>query len=215
MNATVIDTLRFADSLKAAGFKAPQAEGLARALGDELAERMLTKSDLDDALRPIHARLDGIDARFDGIDGKFVGIDARFDGVDGKFVGIDARFDGIDGKFIGIDARFDGVDDKFVGIDARFDGVDGKFVGIDARFDGIDARFDAVDDKIDSVHRELSGKFNILVGVMALGFTLLVGLGGYNAVSPRFAETIKHAPEAEQAASAPSGTLLSQPLAEG
>ena len=159
MNATVIDTLRFADSLKAAGFKAPQAEGLARALGDELAERMLTKSDLDDALRPIHARLDGIDARFDGIDGKFVGIDARFD--------------------------------------------------------GIDARFDAVDDKIDSVHRELSGKFNILVGVMALGFTLLVGLGGYNAVSPRFAETIKHAPEAEQAASAPSGTLLSQPLAEG
>ena len=63
MNATVIDTLRFADRLKAAGFEAPHAEGMARALGDELAERMLTKSDLDEALRPIYARFDAIDAK--------------------------------------------------------------------------------------------------------------------------------------------------------
>ena len=139
MNATVIDTLRFADRLKAAGFEAPHAEGLARALGDELAERLVTKGDLDEALRPIYA---------------------KFDAIDGKFVGIDARFE-----------------------------------GIDARFDAMDARFDAMDGKIDSVHRELSGKFNILVGVMALGFTLLTGLGGYNAVAPHFAQPIMAAPE--------------------
>ncbi len=151
MNATVIDTLRFADRLKAAGFETPHAEGMARALGDELAERMLTKNDLDEALRPIYA---------------------KFDGIDSKFVGIDA---------------------KFVAIDARFDAIDAKFVAIDARFDAMDA-------KIDSVYRELSGKFNILVGVMALGFTLLVGLGGYNAVSPRFAQPIAQAPETRQEA---------------
>ncbi len=114
MNATVIDTLRFADRLKGAGFDATHAEGMARALGDELSEQMLTKRDLDDALQPIYARLDAMDA------------------------------------------------------------------------------------KIDSVCRELSGKFNLLVGVMALGFTLLVGLGGYNAVSPRFVETNKQAPEVRQ-----------------
>ena len=172
MNATVIDTLRFADRLKAAGFEAPHAEGMARALGDELAERMLTKSDLDEALRPIYARFDAIDARFVGIEGRFVGIE---------------------GKFVGIDGKFEAIDKKFEAIDA-------KLVAIDARFDVIDARFDAMDTKIDSLYRELSGKFNILVGVMALGFTLLVGLGGYNAVSPRFAQPIMQVTQTPQEA---------------
>ena len=165
MNATVIDTLRFADRLKAAGFEAPHAEGMARALGDELAERMLTKSDLDEALRPIYARFDAIDARFVGIEGKFVGIEGKFEAIDAKFVAIDDRFD-------------------------------------------------AMDTKIESVHRELSGKFNILIGVMALGFTLLVGLGGYNAVSPRFAQPIMQAPQMQQEAIELPGTPPSQPLAE-
>ena len=141
MNATVIDTLRFADRLKAAGFEAPRAEGLARALGDELAERIVTKSDLDEALRPIYARFDAIDARFEA-------IDVRFEAMEGSS----------------------------------------------------NARFDALDAKIDAVHRELSGKFNILVGVMALGFTLLTGLGGYNAVSPRFAPSVIPAPEVQREA---------------
>ena len=165
MNATVIDTLRFADSLKAAGFEAPKAEGLARALGDELAERMLTKGDLDDALRPINGKFDSIDARFESIDARFESIDARFDGVD-------------------------------------------------ARLDAMDARFDAMDTKIDSVHRELSGKFNTLVGMMALGFTPLVGLGGYNAVSPRFDETVRQAPGTRQEPTALHVTPASRLFAE-
>ena len=177
MNATVIDTLRFADRLKEAGFEVPHAEGMARALGDELAERMLTKSDLDEALRPIYARLDAMDARFDGIDGKFVGVDARFDAMD-----------------------------------ARFDAMDAKFDAMDAKFDAMDAKFDA---KIDSVHRELSGKLNMLVGVMALGFTLLVGLGGYNAVSPRFAQATMPTHQTQQEATELPGRPPSQPLAEG
>ena len=148
MNATVIDTLRLADRLKAAGFEAPRAEGLARALGDELAERIVTKSDLDEALRPIYARFDAIEARFDA------------------------------------------------------------FVA------STDARFNALDAKIDSVHRELSGKFNILIGVMALGFTLLAGIGGYNAVSPRFAQSVTQAPEVQQEAKELPG-VPSRPIVEG
>lgn len=190
MNATVIDTLRFADSLKAAGFEVPQAEGLARALGAELADRILTKGDLEDALRPINGKFDSIDARFESIDAKFKRIDARFEGIDARFDGIDARLDAMD---------------------AKFDAMDTKFDAIDAKFDAIDAKFDA---KIDSVHRELSGKFNTLVGVMALGFTLLVGLGGYNAVSPRLAETTRQAPEPHQEATALPVTPASRLLAE-
>ena len=175
MNATVIDTLRFADRLKAAGFEAPHAEGMARALGDELAERVVTKSDLDESLRPIWAKFDAIDVRFDT-------IDARFDATAASS---DARFDAID-------ARFDAT---AASSDARFDAIDARF---DATAASSDARFDALDAKIDAVHRELSGKFNILIGVMALGFTLLTGLGGYNAVSPRFADSVTQSPEVQQ-----------------
>ena len=89
MSATVIDTLRLADRLKAAGFEAPHAEGMARALGDELAERMLTKSDLDESLRPIHATLDRMDARFEAIDGRFEAMDAKFEA---KFEAMDSKF---------------------------------------------------------------------------------------------------------------------------
>ena len=163
MNTTVIDTLRLADRLNEAGFERPQAEGMARALGDELMERMVTKSDLDDAVQPIHARLDTMEAKFDG----------------------------------------------------KFEAMDAKFEAMDAKFEAIDVKFEAMDAKIDSVHRELSGKFNILVGVMTLGFTLLAGLGGYNAVSPRLAQPIERLSEAPQETMALPSSPISQPLAEG
>ena len=221
MNATVIDTLRLAVRLREAGFEAPRAEGMARALGDELAERMLTKSDLDEALRPIQAgietmdakfeaRFDGLEPRFDAIDAKFEakfdGLEPRFDAIDAKFEakfdGLEPRFDAIDAKFDALDAKFDALDAKF---DAKFDGLEPRFDAIDTRFDAMDAKFDAkfdsTDAKIESVHRELSGKFNLLVGMMALGFTLLVGLGGYNAFSPRFAHPAANPPEIQRDAS--------------
>ena len=202
MNATVIDTLRFADRLKAAGFEAPRAEGLARALGDELAERIVTKRDLDEALRPIYARFDAIDARFDAF---VASTDARFDAIEARF---DAFVASTDARFDTIEARFD----TFVAsTDARFDAIDARFGSIVA---STDARFNALDAKIDSVHRELSGKFNILIGVMALGFTLLAGIGGYNAVSPRYAQSVTQAPEVQQEAKELPG-VPSRPIVEG
>ena len=167
MNATVIDTLRLAVRLREAGFEAPRAEGMARALGDELAERMLTKSDLDAALRPIQAGIETMNANFE------------------------AKFDGLEPRFDAIDVKFDAMDAKFEAMDAKFEAMDAKF----------EAKFDSTDAKIESVHRELSGKFNLLVGMMALGFTLLVGLGGYNAFSPRFAHPLANPPEIQRDAS--------------
>ncbi len=185
MNAAVIDTLRLAVRLREAGFEAPRAEGMARALGDELAERMLTKNDLDAALRPIQAGIETMDAKFE----------AKFDGLEPRFDAIDAKFDGLEPRFDAIDARFDLID-------TRFDAMDAKF----------DAKFDSTDAKIESVHRELSGKFNLLVGMMVLGFTLLVGLGGYNAFSPRFAHPAANPPEIQRDASEISSKQSLQPV---
>ena len=171
MNATVIDTLRFADRLKAAGFETPRAEGLARALGEELADRMLTRSDLDEALRPMHADIQEMDARFGTMAGRIDATDAKIEGLDTKVRAMDSKFE----------AKFEALDSKF---EARFDALDSKIEAMDSKFEAsLDAKFESTNTNIASVHRELSGKFGILATVMALGFTLLVGLGGYSALS--------------------------------
>ena len=163
MNTTVIDTLRLSDRLKEAGFEPLRAEGLARALGDELSDRLVTKVDLDEAIRPLNARLDAVELGIQALDRKF-----------------EARFETVDGKFVTIDQRFEAIDQRFEAVDRRFDAVD-------RRFDAVDQRFESTDAKIDSLQREFNGKFNMLLGTVILGFTLLAGLGGYNAVSQQVA----------------------------
>ena len=63
MSRTLINTLRFSDRLKEAGFTAPQAEALARALGDELTEQLPSKADF----QALEAKFDGLEAKFDGL----------------------------------------------------------------------------------------------------------------------------------------------------
>ena len=89
----VIDTLRLADRLKESGFQDMQAEGLARALGDEFADRIVTKADLDSGIKLVRADYRALDEK----------LDTRIDALDQKF---DAKFDGLDQKF---DARFDSL----------------------------------------------------------------------------------------------------------
>ncbi|MGN7409431.1 hypothetical protein [Sporosarcina sp. SAFN-010] len=60
---------------------------------------------LDDALQPIHHRLDRMDQRFDGLDQRLDGMDHRLDGMDNKFDGMNKKFDGMDNKFDGMDQR--------------------------------------------------------------------------------------------------------------
>lgn len=63
MSQTLINTLRFSDRLKEAGFTDPQAEALARALGDELTEQLPSKADF----QALEAKFDGLEAKFDGL----------------------------------------------------------------------------------------------------------------------------------------------------
>lgn len=63
MSQTLINTLRFSDRLKEAGFTAPQAEALARALGDELTEQLPSKADF----QALEAKFDGLEAKFDSL----------------------------------------------------------------------------------------------------------------------------------------------------
>lgn len=113
MDAHVIDTLRFADRLKDAGFDPPKADGLARALGDELGDRVLTRIDYD----ALVMRIDGLDAKFDA---KFEALEARFEALEAKF---DSRFKVLEARFEGLEARFEGLEAKFVGLESRFESL--------------------------------------------------------------------------------------------
>ena len=62
MSQAASDTLRFANRLKEAGVEPGQAEAMARALGDELADQLATKADIN-VLKP---DVNVLDAKIDG-----------------------------------------------------------------------------------------------------------------------------------------------------
>lgn len=113
MDANVIDTLRFADRLKDAGFEAPKADGLARALAEELGDRVLTRIDHD----ALGLRIDGLDAKFEALEAKF---DAKFETLEAKFEALEFKFNG---RFEGLEARFEGLEARFVGLESKFESL--------------------------------------------------------------------------------------------
>ena len=82
MEPSVIDTLRYADRLKAAGVETRQAEAMSRALNDELAGSVATKQDLDRAVDELRGEIGKVDAKVDALDAKF---DAKFGALSERF----------------------------------------------------------------------------------------------------------------------------------
>ena len=66
MDATVIDTLRFANRLKAAGVQDDHAEALSSALNDELAGGVASKDDLTRAVAELKAEIAKVDNQVRG-----------------------------------------------------------------------------------------------------------------------------------------------------
>ena len=85
MNATVIDTLRYADRLKGAGVEHSQAEAMSRALNDELVGGVATKDDLTHAVVELKAEIAKVDAKFDTMDEKFEALNGKFE-TQGRYV---------------------------------------------------------------------------------------------------------------------------------
>ena len=102
MKKLAIDSLRYAQRLEDAGIARPKADAMAHALNDELADHMLTKTELTEALQPIYSRLDAIDQRFETVDARFESMDARFDAMDTKIGALDAKFEA---KFDSLSSR--------------------------------------------------------------------------------------------------------------
>ena len=116
----VFDTLRFADRLRSSGFESRQAEGLARALGDELGEvtgDLVTKSHLDSEVGAVRSDIRALDAKVDALGAR---LDARIDALDARIDALDAKLDALDAKLDAVDGKLDAVDGK---LDARIDAL--------------------------------------------------------------------------------------------
>ena len=105
----VIDTSRYAAELRESGVGPRQAEGMARALNDELAERVLTKADLDERLLPIQHELTELGTRLNAMDVKF---ETKFDALDGKGALDEKGETGFDALNEKLETRFDALDAK-------------------------------------------------------------------------------------------------------
>ena len=96
MEPSVIDTLRYADRLKAAGVEAKQAEAMSRALNGELAGGVATRQDLDRAVDELRGEIAKVDAKVDGLEAKVDAMDTKFDA---KVDALDAKVDALSGNF--------------------------------------------------------------------------------------------------------------------
>ena len=167
MKPTVIDTLRYADRLKAAGVEPAQAEAMSRALNAELTEELVTKTDLDASTVALKTEL-GTEIR--ELARK---VDAGFAAVDKRFAAVDKRFAAMDGKFAATDGKFAAMDGKFAAMDGKFAAMDGKFAAMRAELVAMDAKFDGLSTQVAT-----QGRYVFLV------LAVIASLGLYNAVAP-------------------------------
>ena len=103
--ATVIDTLRYADKLKAAGVQAPQAEAMSRALNDELTGGVATKDDLNHAVGRMESNLANAVERLESkLEGEIERMATKSD--------LDHAVGEMKGQINVLDAKFDALRDR-------------------------------------------------------------------------------------------------------
>ena len=96
MQATVIDTLRYANRLKDAGVEALQAEAMALALNDELVSGLATKADIDHAANGLRADLD---QAVDALRGEMGDLRGEMGDLRGEMGDLRAELRALSGKF--------------------------------------------------------------------------------------------------------------------
>lgn len=79
MQATVIDTLRYANRLKDAGVDGVQAEAMALAINDELVSGLATKDDLNRAVGELRGQMDGLRGEMGGLRAELGALNAKFE----------------------------------------------------------------------------------------------------------------------------------------
>ena len=184
MEVTVIDTLRYADRLKAAGVQPNQAEAMSRALHDELTAGVATKDDLGHAV--------------DTLDGKLASAVERLETRIGSEIGrLETKIETDIGRLeTKIEADIGRLETKIeTDIGHAVTEMKGELNAMDAKFD---AKFGAIDEKLDALRDRVDTQGRYVFMVLAL----IAALGIYNAVSPHIAAKAPSTADAKPAVAA-------------
>ena len=107
MSQPVIDTLQLCDALRKTGMEREQAEGLARALGNEFGAHVAVRGDLESGFQGVRNDLGSkIEQVRCDLELKIQAVDTKVDVLRAELAG---RMDGLEGR---MDGRMDGLDRK-------------------------------------------------------------------------------------------------------
>ena len=113
MSRPVVDTLQLSDALRNTGMERERAEGLARALGDELGAHVVAQGDLQTGFREVGGEIQLVDHRValarTELGGQIRVLDGKIDGVRTELGGKIDRFK------IELDAKVDQVNTELGG----------------------------------------------------------------------------------------------------
>ena len=110
MAQPVVDTLRLSSALQEAGVERAQAEGVARALGDEFGEHVVARGDLDAGFARVEGEFKDVRAQFREVDAQFKEVHAEFNAVRADMAVMQARMDSgfevLRGSMQALDSKF-------------------------------------------------------------------------------------------------------------
>ena len=135
MDASVIDTLRYASRLRAAGVEPQQAEAMSRALSDEIGGGVATKGDLEHAVDGLTGEIVRVERELKGdvarVESELARVEselARMEGEVKEDIGqLDGRLVNVEGELKRLDGRINTLDTKGEGPAAKFD-TQGRYV---------------------------------------------------------------------------------------
>ena len=109
MSQPVVDTLQISDALRKTGMQREQAEGLARALGDELGAHVVAQGDLQTGFLEVRGEIQSVDHRVDLARTELVGQIRILDGkIDSVRTELGGRIDALDQKIDGVRTELGG-----------------------------------------------------------------------------------------------------------
>ena len=152
----VIDTLRLSDALCGVGIPRDQADGVARALGGELAGRVTVRGDLEVVRTGLESKIDGVANDLEVVR---TGLESKIDGVANDLEVVRT----------GLESKIDGVANDLevvrTYLESKIDGVRSEVGVLRSDIKSLDARFTA--------------KFNmqtVVWGMVLAVLSLLAGL---------------------------------------
>ncbi len=113
MPSIAIDTLRFAEGLKAAGTPAPQADATARLFAEALAGsvgELATQAQLREGFAACERAADAMRNRLDAVEHRVDAVEHRLDAVEHRLDAVEHRLDAVEHRLDAVEHRLDAVE---------------------------------------------------------------------------------------------------------